>query len=80
VLVAMSNCACSFVLNLLIILIIRLHRMHEMLTIVTDVRGVSLSRGLNRQQCLQCMPHAVCTGSFGAAFDKLLRPLVVTSV
>jgi len=25
---------------------------------------------------MQCMPHAVCIGSCGAAFVKLLRPLV----
>jgi len=55
-----------------------MHRMHEMLTILTDVRGVCksvcLSRGLhvNWQRRVQWTPRAVCTGSFGAAFVKLL--------
>jgi len=58
----------------------RLRRMHEMQTILTDVRGVCLSvylsvclsRGLNRRRRVQCTPRAVCAGSFGAAFVKLL--------
>jgi len=54
--------------------------MHEMQTIVTDVCGVCLSvclsRGLNRRRRVRCTPRAVCTGSFGAAFIKLLWPLV----
>jgi len=55
-------------------IIFRLHRMHEMQTIVTDVRGVCLSvclsRGSSRRR-VQCV-----RGSFGAAFAKLLWPLV----
>jgi len=50
--------------------------MHEMLTILTDVHGVylsvCLSRTLNQQQRVQCTLRAVCVGSFGAAFVKLL--------
>jgi len=50
--------------------------MHEMLTILTNVRGVCLSvslpRGLNRRRRVQCTPRAMCVGSFGAAFVKLL--------
>jgi len=46
----------------------------------TDVRGfcssVCLSRSLNLRQCVQCMPYAVCEGSFSAAFAKCLWPLV----
>jgi len=30
----------------------------------------------NRQRRVKCMPRAVCTGSFGAAFTKCLWPLV----
>jgi len=69
----------------------RLHQMHEMLTILTDVGGVCvclsvslsvcLSRGLNRRRRrVQCTPRAVCAGSFGAAFVKLLWPLVFLHV
>jgi len=47
----------------------RKQKIHEMQTIVTDVRGVCLSRGL----CQQCV-----WGSFGAAFAKSLWPLVIT--
>jgi len=54
--------------------------MHEMLPIVTDVRGVCLSRGLNRRRCLQCTPRAVYAGSFGAVFAKYLWPFVLLSV
>jgi len=50
--------------------------MHEMLTILTDVQGVCLSRGLNRLQHMQCTLHAVCVGSLGAAFAKCLWPVV----
>jgi len=58
-----------------IVSVFRLHRMHEMQTIVTDVRGVCLSISLSAMWlelsgCVQCVPHAVCTGSFGAAFTK----------
>jgi len=55
--------------------------MRDVLTIVTDVRGVclsvSLSRSLTRRQCVQCMLHAMCAGSFGEAFAKCLWPLVI---
>jgi len=50
---------------------IRLFLMHEMQTVVTDVRGVCLS--VTR---LNSAAHTVCAGSFGAAFAKLLWPLV----
>jgi len=64
--------------------VIRLHGMHEMLTILADVRriclSVCLSPGLNRCWRVQCTPRAVCAGSFGAAFVKLLRPLVCVFV
>jgi len=58
--------------------------MPEMLTIFADVHGVCLSiclsvclsvclsRVLNWLRCVQCTPRAVCVGSFGAAFVKLL--------
>jgi len=58
--------------------------MHEMLTVPTDVCNVCLSvslsvslsiclsRGLNWWRRVQCTPHAVCAGSCGAAFVKLL--------
>jgi len=46
--------------------VVRLHRRHEMQTIVTNVHGVlTVSH-------VQCMPHAVCAGSFGAACVGLL--------
>jgi len=58
-----------------------LHCMHEMLSIFTNVRGVCLSVclscSLNRRQRVQCMPRAVCAGSFDAAFAKCLWPLVL---
>jgi len=48
----------------------------EYMTILTDVRGVCLSvcllHGLNRRRHVQCTPGAVCAGSFGAVFVKLL--------
>jgi len=37
---------------------------------------VCLSRSLTWRWHVQCMPHAVCAGSFGAAFTKCLWPLV----
>jgi len=37
---------------------------------------VSVCGGFNRCRRVQCMMRAVCTGSFGAAFVKLLRLLV----
>jgi len=69
-------------------LLFRLHRMHEMQTILTDVCSVCLSVCLSRMhwmtparlycwwRCVQCMPRAVCAGSFGAAFTKCLWSLV----
>jgi len=51
--------------------------MHEMLTILTDVRGVCLSRGLNRPRLVQCTSRAVCAASFVAAFAKCLWLLVI---
>jgi len=63
-----------------IIIIIRLHQMHEMLTILTNVHGVCPSRGLNRRRRVQCMPRAVCAGSFSAAIVKLLGPLVIITI
>jgi len=48
--------------------VIRLPQMHEMQTIVTDVCGVCQS------VCLAARLH--CVGSFGAAFAKLLWPVV----
>jgi len=61
--------------------IFRLRRMHEMLTVLTDVCGVKclsvrLSWGLCRWRRMQCMLHAVCMGSLGAAFAKCLWPFV----
>jgi len=54
--------------------------MHEMQAIATDVcsvcLSVCLSRGLNRRH-VQCTPHAVCAGSFGAAFVECLWPPVL---
>jgi len=49
----------------------RLHRMHEMQTIVTDVRSVCLS--VTR---LNWAARAICAGSFGTIFAKLLWLLV----
>jgi len=43
--------------------------MREMPTIVTDVRGVCLS-----VTQLKSAAHALCVGSFSAAFAKLLWP------
>jgi len=40
-------------------------------------QSVCLSRGLNRWWCVQCMPRAVCAGSFSAVFAKCLWPLVL---
>jgi len=57
----------SFVLNR----IFRLHRMHEIQTIVTDVRGVCQS------VCHATQLGFTVRGSSGAAFAKLLWPLVV---
>jgi len=42
--------------------------MHEMLTILTDVRRVCLSV----TRLISAAARAVCAGSFGAAFVKLL--------
>jgi len=42
--------------------------------------SVCLSLGLNWQWRTQCMPRAVCVGSFSAAFAKCLWPLVVLYV
>jgi len=53
--------------------IFRLHRMHEMQTIVTDVCGVCSSAWLSRR--FNLLDFAV-RRSFGAAFAKLLWPLV----
>jgi len=37
-----------------------------------------LSRGLGRRQRVQCMPYAVCAGSFGATFAKYIWLLSVS--
>jgi len=51
--------------------------MHEMLIILTDVHGVSLSvMHLNLAAHMQCMPRALCAGSFSTAFVKCLWLLV----
>jgi len=61
--------------------IFRLHWMHEMQIIVTDVHcvclSVCLSHGLNRRQCVQCTPHAMCVWGYSVLplsnyFDHLL--------
>jgi len=63
------------------VVVVRLHQMQQMLTILTDVccvcLSVCLSRGLNRLRRMQCTPHAMCAGSFGAAFAKCIWPGVV---
>jgi len=46
--------------------------MHKMQTVVTDDRGVCLSRSSSRGACS-------VWGSFGAAFAELLWPLVYKS-
>jgi len=59
--------------------VFRLHRMHETQTIVIDVRGVCLSVSLSvclTDTRLNSVARAVRAGSFGAAFAKLLWPLV----
>jgi len=53
--------------------------MREMLSVLTDVRGVCLLPGLNRQRHVQCTPHAVYAGSSGAAFAKCIWPLVFST-
>jgi len=45
-------------------------------SILTDVRGVCLSRGLNRWRRVHCTRRAVCAGSFSAAFAQCLWPFV----
>jgi len=49
--------------------------MHEMQTIVTDVCGVC--RSVTR---FKSAARAVCGGSFGAAFDKLLWRLDINAM
>jgi len=51
--------------------------MNEMQTIVIDDRGLCLSISLS-VTWLNLVAHAVCMGSFGAAFAKSLWPLVLT--
>jgi len=55
-------------------MVFRLRRMHEMQTIVTNVRAVCLSV---RPSVRQSVCHV---GSFGAAFAKILWPLVGLSI
>jgi len=54
--------------------------MHQMPTIVTDVRCVRLSVCLSITLHNSEAARAACAGSFGAAFAKLLRPLVSSVV
>jgi len=57
--------------------------MHEMQTIVTDVCSVCQSfQSISQPVSLSVTPlnsvaHAVCTGSFSAAFVTVPRPLIV---
>jgi len=51
--------------------------MHEMQTTVSDDRGVCLSVCLSHSVQPFEAARAVCTGSFGAAFAKLLWLLVM---
>jgi len=62
------------------IIVFRLHRMHEMQTIVTDVRGVCLSRGRSTRlhcskviRCKSLWPHVVVSSQLCALSNLSFR-------